>query len=77
MSQTFIVIQRVPFRGLLGEDLGMRNHLTQNRMNGCFSDGGTMVKMEPKEIYEEWFYQDLQDLLELTPPKDVLFIIGD
>ena len=25
----------------------------------------------------EWFYEDLQDLLELTPIKDVLFIIGD
>ena len=25
----------------------------------------------------ERFYKDLQDLLELTPPKDVLFIIGD
>ena len=25
----------------------------------------------------EWFYGDLQDLLKLTPPKDVLFIIGD
>ena len=25
----------------------------------------------------EWFYDDLQDLLELTPEKDVLFIIGD
>ena len=25
----------------------------------------------------EWFYEDLQDLVELTPPKDVLFIIGD
>ena len=27
----------------------------------------------------EWFYEDLQDLFELTPPppKDVLFIIGD
>ena len=24
-----------------------------------------------------WFYEDLQDLLELTPPKNVLFIIGD
>jgi len=22
----------------------------------------------------EWFYGDLQDLLELTPPKDILFI---
>ena len=25
----------------------------------------------------EWFYEDLQDLLELTPKKDVIFIIGD
>ena len=25
----------------------------------------------------EWFCEDLQDLLELTHPKDVLFIIGD
>ena len=24
-----------------------------------------------------WFYEDLQDLLELIPKKDVLFIIGD
>ena len=25
----------------------------------------------------EWLHEDLQDLLELTPKKDVLFIIGD
>ena len=25
----------------------------------------------------EWFYDDLQDLLELTPQKDVLFILQD
>ena len=25
----------------------------------------------------EWFYEDLLDLLELTPKKDILFIIGD
>ena len=29
-----------------------------------------------KEAEVEWFYEDLQDLLELTPKKDVLFIIG-
>ena len=28
------------------------------------------------EAEVEWFYEDLQDLLELTPPKDVLFILG-
>ena len=30
-----------------------------------------------KETEVEWFYEDLQDLLELTPEKDVLFLIGD
>ena len=30
-----------------------------------------------EETEVEWFCEDLQDLLELTPKKDVLFIIGD
>ena len=30
-----------------------------------------------EEAQVEQFYEDLQELLELTPPKDVLFIIGD
>ena len=30
-----------------------------------------------EEAEIEWFYEDLQDVLELTPKKDVLFIIGD
>ena len=30
-----------------------------------------------EEAEVEWFYEDLQDLLELTCKKDVLFIIGD
>ena len=30
-----------------------------------------------KEAEVEQFYEDLQDLLELTPKKDVLFIIGE
>ena len=30
-----------------------------------------------EEAVVERFYEDLQDLLELTPKKDVLFIIGD
>ena len=30
-----------------------------------------------EEAEIEWFYEDVQDLLELTPPKAVLFIIGD
>ena len=34
-----------------------------------------IVNAEEAEV--EWFYEDLQDLLEPTPQKDVLFIIGD
>ena len=30
-----------------------------------------------EEVEVDCFYEDLQDLLELTPEKDVLFIIGD
>ena len=34
-------------------------------------------KSNAEEAEVEWFYEDLQDLLELTPKKDVLFIIRD
>ena len=30
-----------------------------------------------EEAEAEWFYEDLQDLLELTAKKDVLYLIGD
>ena len=30
-----------------------------------------------EEAEVEWFYDDLQDLLELTPKEDVIFTIGD
>ena len=30
-----------------------------------------------EEAEAEWIYEDIQDLLKLTPKKDVLFIIGD
>ena len=30
-----------------------------------------------KEAEDEWFYDDLQDLVQLTPKKGVLFIIRD
>ena len=42
----------------------------------------TVIQVYPptsntEEAEVEQFYEDLQDLLELTPPKNVLFIIGD
>ena len=33
------------------------------------------INAEEAEV--EWFYEDLQDLLELTPKKDVHFVTGD
>ena len=33
--------------------------------------------LNAREAEVEWFYEDLQDILELTPKKDVLFILGD
>ena len=30
-----------------------------------------------EEAEAEWFYEDLQDLLKITPKTDILFIIGD
>ena len=59
---------------------------SQNRQNGlCFQDKPFNIMViqvyapsnNAEESEVEWFYEDLQDLLELTPKKDVLFIIGD
>ena len=36
-----------------------------------------VLNSNAEEAEFEWFYEDLQELLELTPKKDVLFIIGD
>ena len=37
----------------------------------------SVLTNDAKEAEVEWFHEDIQDLLELTPKKDVLFIIGD
>ena len=36
-----------------------------------------MLSSNAEEAEVEWLYEDLQDLLELTPEKDVFFITGD
>ena len=41
------------------------------------SDPSLSPTSNTEEAEVEWFYEDLQDLLELTPKKDILFIIGD
>ena len=58
---------------------------SQKRQNDRFQD--KLFNITVLQVYAptsndeepelEWFYEDLQDLLELTPKKDVLFIIGN
>ena len=61
-------------------------NLKNNRMISVHFQGkpfNTMViqayapSSNAEEAEVEWFYEDLQDLLELTSKKDVLFILGD
>ena len=42
-----------------------------------FTASDLAKKGNAKEAEVEWFYEDLEDFLELTPKTDVLFIIGD
>ena len=64
----------------------LRCNLKNNRMNSVLLQGKPFNIMVIKvyapisnteEAEVEGFYEELQDLLELTPPKDVLFIIED
>ena len=43
----------------------------------CHCNQSLCPTSNAEEAEDEWFYEDLQDLLELTPKKDVLFITGD
>ena len=64
----------------------LRCNLKNNRMISVHLQGKsfniTVIQVyaptsNAEETEVERFYEDLQDLLELTPQKDVLFIIGD
>ena len=71
----------------------MVNKRVQNTVLGCNLKNDRMISVRfqgkpfnitviqvyapTKEAEVERFYEDLQDLLELTPKRDVLFIIGD
>ena len=45
--------------------------------NHCHSNPSLCQTTNAEEAEVEWFYEDLQDILELTPKKEVLFIVGD
>ena len=67
----------------------MVNKNVWNAVTGCNLKNNRMISVWVTEIQDyaltsnaeeaevEWFYEDLQDLLDLTPKKDVLFILGN
>ena len=71
MLSVFMILQNKPIREhfsiYLPSDKIRRSHISQYVVN----------LRKTLELAKEWFYEDLQDLPELTPKKDVLFIIGD
>ena len=48
-----------------------------SKANHSISWGAYAPTSNAEEAEAEWLYEYLQDLLELTPKKDVIFIIGD
>ena len=75
-----IIVNKRVQNAVLGCDL------KNNRMIPVCSQGKpfniAVIQVYPltrnvEEAEVEWLYEDLQDLLELTPKKDVLFFIGD
>ena len=74
-----IMVNKTVQNALLG------SNLKNDRMiSVCFQDKSfsiTVIQVyaptsNAEEAKVEWFYEDLQDLLEQKPPKDLLFIIG-
>ena len=64
----------------------LAHNFKNNRMDSVHFQGKpfniTVIKVyaptsNAEEAEVEWFYEDLQDLLELTPKKHILFIKGD
>ena len=53
----------------------MQSQKQQNDL--CFQGKQFNITSNAEEAEVEWFYEDLKDLLELTPQKNVLFIMGD
>ena len=66
------------------ESLIEQNHLAHTKISISWN---LLFKVTVMQVYAltssaeeaevKWFYEDLQNLLEVTPKKDVLFIIGD
>ena len=75
-----IIVNKRVLNAVLGFNL-KNNRMISVRLQGKPFNITVIQVYAPTSNVEEaevqWFYEDLQDLLELTPQKDVLFIIGD
>ena len=69
-----IIVNKRVLNAILGSNLKNDRMISVHFQGKPFNNTVNQVYAEEAEV--EWFYEDLQDLLELTPNKDVLFIIG-
>ena len=75
-----IMVNRRVWNGVLGCSLKKHRMISVHFQGKPFNIMAIQVyapTSNAEEAEVERFYEDLQDLLELIPPKDVLFIIGD
>ena len=75
-----IMVNKRVRNAVLGCDLKNNRMISVHFQGKAFNITVTQVyapTSNAEEAEVEWFYEDLQDLLELTPKKDDLFIIGD
>ena len=75
-----IIVNKRVQNGVLGCDLKNDSMISVHFQGKPFNI--TVIQVyaltsNAEEAEVEWFYEDLQDLLELTPKQDILFIIGD
>ena len=70
-----IIVNKRVRSAILGCDL--KDGMISVRFKGKSFNIMVIPTSNAEEAEVEQFYEDLQDLLELTPKKDVLFIIGD
>ena len=79
-SEVTIMVNKRVWNAVLGCNLKNDRMISVHFQGKPFNITGFQVyapTSNTEEAEVEWLYEDLQDLLELTPKKDVLFIIGD
>ena len=73
-----LIVNKIPWNAVLGCNLKNDRIISVHFQGKSFNITLIQVYAPTRDVEEaevKWFYEDLQDLLELTPNKDVLFII--